>query len=120
MADSLLSWSTLITLSGAAMITFLIVLYTDKLVDSWWKWGTDLYAAAWAFIILVIANIATGGDCKDWRLYCLAFFNSFLVAASAGKLRDKSIAEDEKKKQRNAQKINESGEPVITEEGESV
>ncbi|NLB54118.1 MAG: hypothetical protein GX808_14435, partial [Syntrophomonadaceae bacterium] len=46
MADSLFSWETLITLSGAAMITFLIVLYTGRIIDEyckWWKWGTDLY-----------------------------------------------------------------------------
>lgn len=101
MSDSLLSWSTLMTLSGAAMITFLIVLYTSRIADSLgWKLGTDLYAAAWAFIILVIANLATGGDYKDWRMYFLAFFNSFLVAASAGKLRDKSIKEADKKKEK--------------------
>ncbi|KUG02442.1 hypothetical protein ASZ90_020191 [hydrocarbon metagenome] len=87
------------TLSGAAMITFLIVLYTSRVVDSWgWKWGTDLYAAAWAFAVLIIANIASGGDYQDWRVYGLAFFNSFLVASSAGKLRDKSISEAEKKR----------------------
>lgn len=100
MADSLFSWETLMTLSGAAMITFLIVLYTGRLIDkwAWWQWGTDLYAALCAFIVLIIASIANGGDCKDWKMYCLVFFNSFLVAASAGKLRDKSIAEAERKK----------------------
>lgn len=88
------------TLSGAAMITFLIVLYTGRVVDEycrWWKWGTDLYATWWAFIILVIASIANGADYGDWRLYPLALFNSFLVAASAGKLRDKSLVENERR-----------------------
>jgi len=87
------------TLSGAAMITFLIVLYTGRIIDDckWWKWGTDLYAALCAFVILVIANIASGGNYKDWSMYFLAFFNSFLVAASAGKLRDKSLDEAERK-----------------------
>ncbi|HNX29660.1 MAG TPA: hypothetical protein PKN87_09680 [Syntrophomonadaceae bacterium] len=96
MADSLFSWSTLMTLSGAAMITFLIVLYTGRMMDTcgWWRWGTDLYAAFWAFLILIAANIANGGDYLDWRLYGLAFLNSFLVAASAGKLRDKAVVED--------------------------
>ncbi len=100
MADSLFSWETLITLSGAAMITFLIVLYTGRIIDEyckWWKWGTDLYAALWAFIILSIASIANGADYADWKLYCLALFNSFLVAASAGKLRDKSLVEDQRR-----------------------
>lgn len=99
MADSLFSWSTLMTLSRAAMITFLIVLYTGRVVDNCgcWKFGTDLYAALWAFFILVTANIANGGNYKDWRLYALAFLNSFLVAASAGKLRDKSVVEDQRR-----------------------
>lgn len=102
MAGSLFSWTTLMTLSGAAMITFLIVLYTGRIIDEWkcWKWGTDLYAALCAFVILIIANVASGGDKTDWRMYALAFFNSFLVAASAGKLRDKSLDEAERKKEK--------------------
>ncbi len=100
------------------MITFLIVLYTSRVVDSLgWKWGTDLYAAAWAFIILVIANIATGGDYGDWRVYGLAFFNSFLVAASAGKLRDKSIKEKEKKEERKRE--GQTEQPVVNNENVS-
>lgn len=100
MADSLFSWTTLMTLSGAAMITFLIVLYTSRFIDNckYWKLGTDMYAALWAFVILCVANIASGGNYKDWTMYALAFFNSFLVAASAGKLRDKSLDEYERKR----------------------
>ena len=87
------------------MITFLIVLYTGTFVTtSWWKWGTDLYAALQAFIVLSVANIASGVDCTDWRMYVLAFFNSFLVAASAGKLRDKALAEKTKKEETLAKK----------------
>ncbi|MDD2498357.1 MAG: hypothetical protein PHY90_09560 [Desulfitobacteriaceae bacterium] len=99
MTDNLFSWDTLMTLSGAAMITFLIVLYTGRFIDNcrFWRLGTDMYAVLWAFIILVVANIASGGNILDWRMYPLAFFNSFLVAASAGKLRDKSLAEAERK-----------------------
>ncbi len=102
MADNLFSWETLMTLSGAAMITFLIVLYTGRIIDDckWWKWGTDLYAALWAFIILVAANIAAGASYMDWKMYALAFFNSFLVAASAGKLRDKSLDEFNRKREK--------------------
>lgn len=95
MVDTLFTWQTLIVLGGAAMSTFLIVLYTGRLIESWWKIGTDLYAVLWAWIILIVSNIATGGNYLDWRLYLLAFFNSFLVAAAAGKLRDKSITEKE-------------------------
>lgn len=99
MENNLFSWTTLMTLSGAAMITFLIVLYTGRIIDDckWWKWGTDLYAALCAFVILIVANLASGGNCRDWTMYALAFFNSFLVAAAAGKLRDKSLGEAERK-----------------------
>ena len=99
MPDSLFSWDALVTLSGAAMLTFLITLYTTRLIESRWKWGTDLYAVGWAFIILTLANIANGASFRDWRLYALAFFNSFLIAAAAGKLRDKSISEAERRRQ---------------------
>ena len=80
----------------------LIVLYFGRLVDkwAWWHWGTDLFAALCAFIVLIIASIATRGDYTDWKLYCLAFFNSFLVAAAAGKLRDKSLVEAERKREK--------------------
>lgn len=93
MTDSLFTWSALMTLSGSAMITFLIVLYTSRLLPKWWTFGTDLYAAWWGFVILVIAQIASGSNYKEWSLYALAFFNCFLVAAAAGKLADKSISE---------------------------
>lgn len=97
MQDTLFTWHALVTLSGAAMLTFLIVLYTGRVIDRWWKWGTDLYAVCWGFIILAVAGIATGNNPLDWRLYVLAFFNAFLIAAAAGKLRDKSITEGERK-----------------------
>lgn len=98
MYDALFTWQSLITLGGAAMLTFLIVLYTSRVVDSWWKWGTDLYAALWGFIVLTVANLGMGSNPEDWRLYALSFFNAFLVAAAAGKLRDKSITEMERRK----------------------
>lgn len=97
MQDTLFTWHALVTLSGAAMLTFLIVLYTSRVIDSWWKWGTDLYAVAWGFIILAVAGIATGSNPLDWRLYALAFCNAFLIAAAAGKLRDKSVSEANRK-----------------------
>lgn len=80
------------------MLTFLITLYTTRLADRWLKWGTDLYAVTWGSVILVCANLATGANPMDWRVYCLCFFNAFLIAAAAGKLRDKSIAEMERRK----------------------
>ncbi len=99
MQDTLFTWQTLVTLSGAAMLTFLITLYTTRVVDKWWKWGTDLYAVLWGFIILSVSGIATGGNPLSWQLYVLAFFNAFLIAAAAGKLRDKSITEQERRRQ---------------------
>lgn len=98
MTDNLFTWQALVTLSGAAMLVFLITLYTARVVDKWWKWGTDLYATLWGFIILSLATIATGGNPLNWRLYVLSFFNAFLIAAAAGKLRDKSITEQERRK----------------------
>ena len=96
MGETLFSWQTLITLGGASMLTFLIVLYTNRLIANWWKLGTDLYAVLWGWIILIMANLAAGASGHDWRTYALTFCNSFLVAAAAGKLRDKSISEKEK------------------------
>ena len=97
MPDALFTWQSLITLGGAAMLTFLIVLYTARVVDRWWPWGTDLYAAVWGLIVLTVANLAMGADPLDWRLYALSFFNAFLLAATAGNS-DKSIDEMERHK----------------------
>lgn len=99
------------------MITFLIVLYTGRIIDKWWKWGTDLYAAICAFIVLVLASIANGGDYSDWKLYCLALFNSFLVAASAGKLSDKSLDEINRKKEMKQKKTMVEANKVGAEKG---
>jgi len=95
MENTLFTWQTLVTLGGASMLTFLIVLYTNRIINSWWPFGTDLYAVFWGFVILTMANIAAGASITDWRTYALSFCNSFLVAAAAGKLRDKSISEKE-------------------------
>lgn len=95
--DSLFTWQALATLSGATTFVFIITLYTGRLVEIWWTWGTDLYAALWAFVILVITALATGAPGLDWKLYALAFCNSFIVAMAAGKMRDKSIAEADRK-----------------------
>lgn len=97
MPENLFSWEALVTLSGASMLTFLITLYTRRVVEGWWKWGTDFYAVLWGFIILTIANLAMGVDPANWRLYVMAFFNSFLIAAAAGKLNDKAITENQRR-----------------------
>lgn len=97
MPDTLFTFEALVTLSGAAMLTFLVVLYTGRVIDKWWKWGTDLYAVLCGFVILLLANLANGASPIDWRVYVLCFFNAFVIAAAAGKLRDKSIAEQARK-----------------------
>jgi hypothetical protein len=97
MPDTLFSFETLASLSGAAMLTFLVVLYTGRVVDKWWKWGTDLYAVFWGFVILLLASLANGASARDWQVYVLCVFNAFVIAAAAGKLRDKSISEQARK-----------------------
>lgn len=99
MPDTLFSWDSLLTLSGASLLTFLITLYTSRIVDRWWKMGTDLYAVLWAFFILTLAELGNGTDPGNWRLYLLSFFNSFLVAAAAGKINDKTIYEKNRRKE---------------------
>lgn len=98
MQETMFTWQGLMTIGGASMLVFLIVLYSTRLIDRWWRWGTDLYAVFWGFIILALANIAQGGKVADWRLWALSFCNAFLVAAAAGKLRDKSVTELDRRK----------------------
>ncbi len=98
MPDSLFTWTNIATLAGASFLTFLIVAYTKNPVDRFWPkiLGTDLYAVLVGFIILSLAALATGQPIT-WATFVLAFFNGFLVAATAGKMNDKTLAEKEKK-----------------------
>jgi len=50
MADSLFSWTTLMTLSGAAMITFLIVLYTGRIMIASGGNGERIYMQLYAHL----------------------------------------------------------------------
>lgn len=91
MPDSLFTLASLTTLPGAAWATFLIVGYTNRLIDRILPKaiGTDLYAVFVGFLILVVSRwVATGEIGVNTVLW--GFFNGFLVAAVSGKLADKS------------------------------
>jgi len=76
---------------------FLIVAYTKSLVDKVLpSLPTDIYATFIGFVILSLAALATGKP-VTWATFALAFFNGFLVAATAGKLNDKTLVEKQKK-----------------------
>lgn len=96
-ADSLFTWEALSTLAGASLLTFLVVGYTKRLVDRFWPWGTDLYAVCVGALVLTTAQLATGVNPADWRIYPLSLANGFLVAAAAGKLADKTLAEQDRR-----------------------
>jgi len=102
--DNLFTWDVLGTLAGAAAVTYLIVAYTKRLVDSFWpkELGTDLFAVIVGFLVLLAATAATGQRI-DWAAVVLALFNGFLVAAAAGKMNDKAVGEDERKYQTDAE-----------------
>jgi len=57
---------------------------------------TDIYATFIGFIILSPAALATDQPIT-WATFALALFNGFLVAATAGKLNDKTLVEKQKK-----------------------
>ncbi|PYI52558.1 hypothetical protein [Paenibacillus flagellatus] len=89
----LFTWTALLTIGGASLLTFYIVQYTKILVDRVlrkWRVPTDVYAVAVAWVVLLAAQFAIGTE-ADWRTYFLAFANAFLVAAAAGQIQNKSI-----------------------------
>ena len=98
--DNLFTWEVLGTLAGAAAVTYLIVAYTKRLVDTFWPkaLGTDMYAVLVGFLVLLAATAAQG-QALTWPAIVLALFNGFLVAATAGKMSDKTIMEKERKEE---------------------
>ncbi len=98
--DNLFTWDGLGTLAGAAALTYLIVAYTKRLVESFWPQvlGTDIYAVLIGFIVL-LATTAAQGQALTWSAVVLALFNGFLVAATSGKMSDKAILEKERQKE---------------------
>ena len=87
MPDTLFTWSALVTLGGAALLTYLVTGYTKN----WVRFPTDLYAVLVGTVILTLAQLATGARPGDWRIYALSLANGFLVAATAGKLNDAAL-----------------------------
>ncbi|WP_217597185.1 hypothetical protein [Cohnella sp. GbtcB17] len=91
-ADTLFTWDALGTLTGATLFTFLVVLFTKKLLDRLLPGlPTDVYAILVGWAILVLAQIALGAPADDWRLYILSGANGLLVALAAGQMHNKVI-----------------------------
>ena len=75
------------------MLTYFVVQYSKSLLDRWApRLPTDLFAVLVAFAVLTMAQLATGADAGDWRVYALAFANGFLVAAAAGQIQNKAVS----------------------------
>lgn len=96
--DTLFTWQMLGTLAGAAALTFLIVAYTKRFIDTIWpkSLGTDVYAVLVGFGVLLAAT-AVQETRLTWATVLLAFFNGFLVAAASGKMSDKAILERDRR-----------------------
>lgn len=92
-SSQLFTWKSLTTIGSASLLCFLIVSYTKRLVSKFFKWvPTDVYALVVSFVILVISQLATTPNVMyDWRIYVLAFFNSFIVAASSAHIHNKAL-----------------------------
>ena len=103
--DNLFTWDVIGTLAGAAAVTYLIVAYTKRLVDTFWPkaLGTDMYAVLVGFLVLLAATAAQG-QALAWPAIVLALFNGFLVAAASGKMSDKAIFEKERQFETDARK----------------
>ncbi|WP_281885710.1 hypothetical protein [Paenibacillus sp. YYML68] len=85
------TWEALSAMGGASLLTFFIVQYSKGLLDRVVSnLPTDIYAVLVAYMVLLAAQLATGAEALDWRLYVLTFANSFLVAAAAGQIQTKS------------------------------
>lgn len=91
--SQLFTWQALSAMGGASLLTFFVVQYTKSLMDRWLpKLPTDLFAVLVAFAVLAMAQLATGADPGDWRVYGLAIANGFLVAAAAGQIQSKAVS----------------------------
>lgn len=88
MPDSLFTFDYLSSLAGASFLTYLIVQYTKRYVDSFYKFSTDLYAVFVGFAVLLLTQLAQGNSWLDWKVYVLSFFNGFLIALASGKVND--------------------------------
>lgn len=97
MGDRLFDPEALTTLAGAASLTYLVVSYTKSCVQRLFGICTELYAVFVATVILLLAQLAAGANPRNWVVYFLSAANGFLVAAAAGKMNDKAVAEYQKK-----------------------
>jgi hypothetical protein len=91
MDSQFFTWEALSAMGGASLLTFFIVQYTKNQLDRWLRLPTDIYAVIIAYAVLLASQLAIGANGYDWRLYVLNFANSFLVAATAGHLQNKSV-----------------------------
>lgn len=92
--DQLFTWTALLTIGGASLLTFYIVQYTKLLVDramARWNIPTDIYAVFVAWGVLLAAQFATGTAATDWQAYFLSLANAFIVAAAAAQIQIKSL-----------------------------
>lgn len=95
MSDNLFTVEALATLAGASFLVYLVVAYTKSLIPK--KIPTDLYAVFIGFAVILLAEFGLGASPSNWVVYFLAACNGFLIAATAGKMNDKAIDEDQKK-----------------------
>ncbi len=102
MGHGIFTWESLGTLAGASLLVYIITAYTKRLSDRFWPWGTDLYAVMVGAVLLTLTQLASGASVMDWQVYALAIANGFFVAATAGKLADKTIQERERKDRQGA------------------
>lgn len=90
-SGQLFTWETLGTIGSASLLVFFIVQYTKDSLIRYLKFiPTDLYAVIVSFFILLAAGAADGQDVFDWKVYVLAFFNSFVVASTSAQIYTKT------------------------------
>ena len=104
--DVFYTWAALLAAPGVcATLVYIIVAATSVLADRFWKWGTLLYAWAWACVILVLATMAVNFATevlRGWALFWLLLlcpFNAFLVALLAGKMNDMAVSNAKRKEE---------------------
>jgi hypothetical protein len=81
-------------MGGSSLLTYFIVLYTKGSVDKVFlnnRISTDAYAVLVAFFVLLTAQVASGANVLDWRIYGLTLANGFLIAATAAQIQNKAI-----------------------------
>lgn len=89
----LFTWESLSTIGSASLLCFLIVSYTKTSIDRIIGMPTDAYALLVSFGILVVSQLAVHSEnFWNWRMYILAFFNSFLVAAASAHIQNKAVS----------------------------